>query len=248
MKREIRGFIVGVIITTMLSGVAFAAGTYQNINVLLNAVNVVVNGQNVATDNLIYNDRTYVPLRAVSEILGKEVIWDGPNNTVNINDKGSNPQPPSVSYTRVNPAPLGTTQRIIINNIFDNFTAEVIVKEAIRGDKAWQQIKAANMFNDPPGSDEDYILAKIAVNAVAVDGGKSLEVTTADFDVYSGSDALYNGFFSVVTPEPALSTQLYPGAQHEGYIAFKVKKSDMAPKVAYKLNYDGTGGIWFKLQ
>jgi len=40
-------------------------------------VNVIVNGKVLNTPGLIINDRTYVPLRAVSEGLGAQVDWDG---------------------------------------------------------------------------------------------------------------------------------------------------------------------------
>jgi hypothetical protein len=40
-------------------------------------VNVIVNGKMLDTPGLIINDRTYVPLRAVSEGLGAQVDWDG---------------------------------------------------------------------------------------------------------------------------------------------------------------------------
>lgn len=49
-------------------------------------------------------------------------------------------------------------------------------------------------------------------------------------------------------PTPSLSTSLYSGGQQEGYVAFKVKKSDVNPKIGYGVKYDGTEGIWFKLQ
>jgi len=40
-------------------------------------VNVIVNGKILSTPGLVINDRTYVPLRAVSEGLGAQVDWDG---------------------------------------------------------------------------------------------------------------------------------------------------------------------------
>ena len=41
-------------------------------------------------EGFIYNDRTYVPIRFVSESLGKEVLWNEKNYTIDISDKENN--------------------------------------------------------------------------------------------------------------------------------------------------------------
>lgn len=92
MKKELRGFIVGMLVMVMLMGtVAFAGGVKQKIDVVFNAVNLEVNGKPVKVDNILYNGTTYVPIRAVSEMLDKEVGWDGKTNTAIINDKMKEP-------------------------------------------------------------------------------------------------------------------------------------------------------------
>lgn len=88
MKRELKGFVVGVVVAAILmSSVAFAAG----IDVVFNAVSIAINGKKVAADNILYNGITYVPLRAVADMFGKDVGWDASTNTALINDKGSGP-------------------------------------------------------------------------------------------------------------------------------------------------------------
>lgn len=255
MKKGLKGFIVGVIVTMMLTGVAYAGGITKTIKAVFNSVNIAVNGQKVTADNILYEGTTYVPLRAISEMLGKDVVWDSSSNTANINDKGaaapSVPPTPStpapVNYNRTNPAPIGVAQRLIQDNIFESYTAEVVVKEVVRGEKAWNQIKEANMFNEEPGSDEEYILAKIRIKAIEVKGDKQLNVSTIDFDVYSEGNTKYE-YASVVEPEPSIDTSLFSGGEHEGYVVFKVKKTDSNPRMVYGLKYDGTGGIWFNLK
>ena len=49
------------------------------------AVRVYVNGTRVDTDAVIINDRTYVPLRAVSEATGAEVSWDEKSRSAFVN-------------------------------------------------------------------------------------------------------------------------------------------------------------------
>jgi internalin A len=89
LKKEIRGFILGVISTTMVFGVtaAYAGGITQTIEVIFNNVNLKVNGHIIDAQNILYKGTTYVPLRAVSDMFGKEVGWDGNTNTASINDK-----------------------------------------------------------------------------------------------------------------------------------------------------------------
>lgn len=97
MKR-LQGFILGVIITAFLLGSVPVLA--ESISVLFNNINIRLNGEKVASagesyelDNgdtvpfsILYKGTTYLPLRKVSEILGKEVNWDGTTNTAFIND------------------------------------------------------------------------------------------------------------------------------------------------------------------
>lgn len=88
MKKELRGFIIGVVVTVMLMGTfTFAAEVRKTIEVRLNSVNLTVNNKKVQADNILYNGTTYVPLRAIAEMLGKDVGWDQKTNTASINDK-----------------------------------------------------------------------------------------------------------------------------------------------------------------
>jgi len=88
MKKQLQGFIIGVIITILiLSSSALADTVKQKIEVVFNSINITVNGQKVEADNILYNGTTYVPLRAVAEMLGKEVQWNQETRTASINDK-----------------------------------------------------------------------------------------------------------------------------------------------------------------
>lgn len=88
MKKELKGFIIGVTLTLMLISTAvFADSTMKTIQVLFNEVNITVNGKKIEADNIAYQGTTYVPLRAVAESLGKEVGWDQKTKTASINDK-----------------------------------------------------------------------------------------------------------------------------------------------------------------
>jgi len=88
VKRELRGFVVGIVLSfILLNTVVFADGIQQGINVVFNKVNISVNGAMVVGDNILYNGTTYVPLRKIADMLDKEVGWDKTTNTASINDK-----------------------------------------------------------------------------------------------------------------------------------------------------------------
>ena len=74
MKGNMKSFICGMLVMGVISCVgAYATDVWQNINVLPNTIKVVVDGKEVQEDNFLYNDTTYLPIRAVSEALGKDV-------------------------------------------------------------------------------------------------------------------------------------------------------------------------------
>lgn len=67
---------------------SFAAGVWENIPVLRNDIKVIVNGEEITADNFLYNDTTYLPLRAIGEALDKDVQYDEQTNTAIISEKG----------------------------------------------------------------------------------------------------------------------------------------------------------------
>lgn len=74
---------------------AFSAGAYAS-----STIKVVVNGKTAKADAKLINNVTYVPLRAVSEMLGATVNWDNKTNTVNITNGGMTaPAPSNLSQT-----------------------------------------------------------------------------------------------------------------------------------------------------
>lgn len=83
MKRTI--FVGLIILTCLLSCIVYAseAGMFEGFKV----INVNVNGAEVKGDTpaILFNERTMVPIRFVSEALGATVSWDDKTNTAIIN-------------------------------------------------------------------------------------------------------------------------------------------------------------------
>ena len=88
MKGNIKSFICGMLVMGVISSAAvFAVDVWQTINVLPNTIKVVVDGQEVQADNFLYNDTTYLPIRAVSEALKMNVEYDNSTSTATISEK-----------------------------------------------------------------------------------------------------------------------------------------------------------------
>lgn len=90
MRDKVKGLIVGLTIGTMISGTAAIAASSQ-IEVAFRNLTYMFDGiEKVPSDGkgFIYEGSTYVPIRFVSEALGKKVEWDAEHETIWI---GNNP-------------------------------------------------------------------------------------------------------------------------------------------------------------
>lgn len=102
MKNKIKGFILGVVCTVlMISTVAYGATKIETIEVNLNSIQlfgnkkaiakvdenyILSNGEEVPY-SILYKGTTYLPIRKVSEIFEKEIIWEGDTRSIHLNDK-----------------------------------------------------------------------------------------------------------------------------------------------------------------
>lgn len=82
-KKVIFSFIICTILALNIKPV-FANSILQKIEVLINGISLYVNNEQVAVDNFLYNGTTYVPLRAVAEMNGMEVKWNGEKQRVDL--------------------------------------------------------------------------------------------------------------------------------------------------------------------
>lgn len=75
MKKELKGFIVGCIMTAIVGSGAAIASNQKTIDVYENNVTIYANGTEVNSPNFTYNDTTYVPLRAVLELMDCNISY-----------------------------------------------------------------------------------------------------------------------------------------------------------------------------
>ena len=93
---RVRDFLAGALTMALVAGLAVPAGAAlasKTIQVLTGS-EIYVDGVKMEptdangnpVDTFVYNGTTYVPLRAVSEYLGKNVSWDGASQRVYIGE------------------------------------------------------------------------------------------------------------------------------------------------------------------
>ncbi len=138
MKKFVCGLVLGAAIATAV-GVG-ASGVWENIPVLRNDIRVVVDGAEITADNFLYEDTTYIPLRAVSSALGENVEYDEAENTAYIGERND-----IVVNSKYTPSERWQYDTVLINNeyyfnisacskaldgsiVYDTDTEEVILK------------------------------------------------------------------------------------------------------------------------
>lgn len=259
MKR-LQGFFLGFIVSLLVfSGIPNFA---DSLSVVLNSINLRVNGINVTGINedmylengtsipysINYNGNIYLPLKKISELLNQTVTWDATTKTAIIGDNDTlNNQSQSITdNSRSNPAKLNQTVTYqTLNFEGKDFTLKITMTDLIRGHEAWRLMEDADPFNPLPPDEMELILAKFKVDvidATVVDTQYGL--WDFDFTLVSTDGKDYN-YYTAKSPEPQLESKLYKGASNEGWVVFGVNKDDPNPLIVFSKNYDGTGGKWF---
>jgi len=99
MKERIKGFLSGVILTSLLScSVVFAEEVSKTVDVVYNNIKIFIDGAEYvpkdANGNLVepfvYNGTTYLPVRGIANAFQKDVVWDGANASIYLGKKGQN--------------------------------------------------------------------------------------------------------------------------------------------------------------
>lgn len=98
MNKRIKSFVAGALVGVTVAGTVGVFAYTDYIEAVYNNIKIVVDGKEIHPDSqpFISNGTTYLPVRAVSEALGKEVYWDGPNYTVYIGNMNGGLDYPSL--------------------------------------------------------------------------------------------------------------------------------------------------------
>jgi hypothetical protein len=139
--------------------------------------------------------------------------------------------------------------RIIIGEGYvtgtESVEARITILELVRGERAWEQVKAAGPSNLPPNSGMEYVCARIRFEygTKGEAGELTYGIRDEQFASVSESGEQYERP-AIVAPRPELNGRLYPGESLEGWIVLLVSVEDKKPLMTFGYNYYRN---WFKL-
>jgi hypothetical protein len=117
---------------------------------------------------------------------------------------------------------------------------DVQVVEVKRGEEAWKDLQAANMFNEAAPEGMEYLLVKLHVKSTYSDSDEH-SISGCDFDITGDRLIKYTCLMvSAVEPEPRLSARLFTGGETEGWAAYLVGQGEtnLILVVNETLNFD----------
>jgi len=85
-QKSLMSLLIVLLSLTFLSGTLIGSDLSELIKVYRNIVTIKVNSITVPTDNFVVDGTTYVPLRSVAELIGKEVGWNALTRVASINE------------------------------------------------------------------------------------------------------------------------------------------------------------------
>ena len=129
-----------------------------------------------------------------------------------------------------------------MNTIFDKYIAEIILVEVIRGNQALQTEKKANMFNSTPPEGKEYLFAKFKIKGINSYNDNPIDISSAEFDLYSSDGVGYDDFVFVAGLESF--SKFFAGAETSGYATFYIDKNDKIPNIVFLQR--NSNGVWFK--
>jgi hypothetical protein len=94
-SKGLKGFLAGIIVASLLWTSVFAAPVQKKITAIYNDIKIYVDGEQVQPQDgkgnkiepFIADGTTYLPVRAIGQILGKDISWDGKTNSIYIGKK-----------------------------------------------------------------------------------------------------------------------------------------------------------------
>lgn len=97
VKSFVAGFLIAALLFAVPAGAAMTQIFFTNVRINVDGVDRVTWGEEIETANgeivpysLVYHDTVYIPLRALGELIDKQVYWNGDATTVTIVDNPNN--------------------------------------------------------------------------------------------------------------------------------------------------------------
>lgn len=178
MRKQWKGFILGVLVTTMVFTLAMpVAAAVRNLKADFLGIKITLDGRTLTpkdangkvVEPFAVEGTTYLPLRAVAEALGLEVGWHGPTKTVRLNTNGGT-QPPVATPTPQPPV--------------DDLSYEITYQNC-------------NLYEDTSGETRCY-----AIIEVLNTGNCDLYLKDAVFDFEDQTGKLLATYSSLISSDP----------------------------------------------
>ncbi len=143
-----------------------------------------------------------------------------------------------LSLRDIQPTDAGTTPKraVALGEPITTESWQVTVLEVLRGEPAWEALFEAHRYNSPPEPGMEYLLVSVHVRYIGLEEGPAV-LFESDYEVL-GSDNVVFRPPSLVEPEPAYRTSLYPGGTHTGWIGLEVDAAAERPLLVFRPSSD----------
>ena len=215
------------------------------ISLTINNPIMKVNGADVTLDSpgCLIDNRTLVPVRAISEAFGTRVEWNGYENTVNI--LTDNPEKHIYNHNKYSSDPV---RQFEIQNT-----------KIIRGSQANSLIESENSYNAKPSSNQEWVLMEFSIKYISSTNGENDKIKASDliftsyfFNESKSSLPNYSiaSFMKTYKGHGIFDIDMYPGSTSKIAIGILTEKNagniylQIPNKKADALNWmlcDGTG-------
>jgi hypothetical protein len=107
------------------------------------------------------------------------------------------------------------------NSLITGQNWEATALEVVRGADAWQQLQAANPFNEPAPEDQEYLLLRLRLK-ITGSGSESYLI----YPAVTGNRLIRYNAVAAVTPEPRLPGEFTAGQTAEGWLPYLVGQDE----------------------
>jgi len=133
------------------------------------------------------------------------------------------------------------------------YDVKITVMEIVRGETAWQFVKAASASNKPAGLGLEYVLARVRFEFSARTKPEhyNYALDQTQFTAMSSDNKPYDPAVLAEPLKPTLHDTLHSGDSAEGWVAFLVPRGDHTPLMLFREDvgsviHEGNGSL-FKL-
>lgn len=180
------GLAMGIILVS--STTVIADTTQKTIEVIMNNINININGTVLAKQNdvhtlpngdkipysILYKGTTYLPMRVIAESIDKDVKWDSSTSTASINDK-------NISITNNNLVEITKTdideynkfktlieyKDLVYDQRLDEYKLEVIFHNGHRKGIDWDNSTSVEIITKYSDECTEYLRTLSSPNAIA---------------------------------------------------------------------------------